>query len=156
MDKRKFEFLIDYILRSNNFRKKADTWYRKGGDSLHVFNMQKSSYGNQYYINLCLAPNGMEIEGLPTPKENKCPIRARLAVLLSEDEKLYTDRLLNLEDATLPDMEREAEFTKILSAKVIPFFDEIESIGLKKAINQGCLKKFLVSMTAKQYLGVVE
>ena len=156
MDKKKLEMFIGAILDPHGFRKKAGTWYRQGGDSLHVFNLQKSSYGNQYYINLCLVPVGIDVEGYPTPKEHKCPIRARLGALTTEDEKAHIARLLDLEDGTISDLEKETEIEKILNVKVLSFFDKIESTGLKKAASQGLLEKFLVTLTAKKYLCMAE
>lgn len=156
MDKKQLEGLIGALLNPHGFRKKACTWYRHGSNSLHVFDLQRSSYGNQYYINLCLVPIGMEVDGYPNPKEHKCPIRGRLAVLTSDDEKVHIDRLLDLEDATISDLEKVAEIGKILNAKVLSFFDEIESTGLQKSFSHGLLDKFLVTLAAKEYLCMAE
>jgi len=155
MDRKNLEGLIGSILKPRNFRKKASTWYRQGAAALHVINLQKSSWGPQFYLNLSLVPTGMEIEGLPSPKENQCPIRVRVGALMPENMKAHTERLLDLEDTTLSDGEREAGLEKIFLANVIPFFDQIESVGFKISLNQPLLAN-RVNWDAKQFLGMVD
>lgn len=42
----------DYMKKSG-FRCKKNTWYRQCNDLIQAINIQKSAWGDQYYINLC-------------------------------------------------------------------------------------------------------
>ena len=46
------EIVKDYMKKSG-FRCKKNTWYRQCNDLIQALNIQKSAWGDQYYINLC-------------------------------------------------------------------------------------------------------
>lgn len=62
-------------LKAAGFKKKANTWFLNNDETIAVLNLQRSSYGPQYYINvgLWLKPLG-EVD---IPKEHHCHIRCR-------------------------------------------------------------------------------
>ena len=40
-------------MKSTGFRCKRNSWYRQCNDLIQAINIQKSAWGDQYYINLC-------------------------------------------------------------------------------------------------------
>ncbi len=156
MNKKNLESVISDSLQLGDFRKKGMTWYRQRKESLQVLNLQKSSYGDQYYLNLCFVPTGMEVEGLPTPKEHKCPIRIRLTSIFDKDFKSEVESLLDLERESASDVIREIGIRDLCKSQVIPFLDEIEKVGLKNAIVQGRFANGAVTLAAKRFMGILE
>ncbi len=61
------------LLKSVGFKKKSDTWHLKHEEITHVVNLQKSSYGKQYYINIAMWLNTMGENN--SPKDHLCHIR---------------------------------------------------------------------------------
>lgn len=45
--------IVKDSLKKAGFRCKRCTWYRQCNDLIQAINIQKSAWGNQYYINLC-------------------------------------------------------------------------------------------------------
>ena len=43
---------INRVLKLAGFKRNASTWYLGGAEIIHVVNLQRSSYGRQYYINV--------------------------------------------------------------------------------------------------------
>jgi hypothetical protein len=122
------------VLKSAGFKKKkADTWYLNCADTIQLLNVQKSSYGQQHYVNLAiwLKPIG-ESE---TPPEHKCQIRLRWSALFAEDDEL-PKRLVDLEDDSISDEARKTGIIKIVESHVLPFFSRTMSIDNLKALYQ--------------------
>ncbi|WP_457150720.1 DUF4304 domain-containing protein, partial [Mesorhizobium sp. P5_C1] len=107
MDKKELESLLNKDLSANGFKKKSATWYRQDAGALQVVNLQKSNFGLRFYVNIGCVPNGMSVEGLPTPKEYDCPIKIRLDSAFP-DQKTRIEETLDLEISGLKDDERSA------------------------------------------------
>lgn len=155
MEKKDIEKAINENLSLRGFRKKSSTWYLGGGNALHVINLQKSSYGNQYYLNISFVPKGMEIDGLPTPKEYKCPIRIRFSSLLPDCQD-EIERAFNFEDKSLEDVDRLQTIANLFAQILYPFLDKVEKKGLKFLIENGFFDSGGVALTAKAYLEIAD
>ncbi|WP_334318944.1 DUF4304 domain-containing protein, partial [Termitidicoccus mucosus] len=117
--------------------------------------IQKSAYRAQFYVNLCCVPNGMVVEGMPLPKEHKCPIGIRLTAAFSERAKEVED-LLNLENPIDP-IQRSEKLAMILETLALPFFEHMrDAVSLKMAIEKGVFQRGRVNLKAKVYLKVNE
>ena len=156
MDKQRLVSLLDDSLIARGFLRKASSWYRQSGGVLQVFNLQKSAYGGQFYVNLCFVPEGMEVDGMPTPPEHKCPIRIRLDSVYPERSDQIKE-VFDLEDMGLGDEGRAVSVTGLMRELVLPFMaahDEVAKI--RQAIAQGAFKSGAVSLAARRFLDVVE
>src|SRR6476646_8612696 len=51
MEKRQFIKYLDTILNPYGFVKKANYWYLNNKELIKVINVQKSDFGNMYYLN---------------------------------------------------------------------------------------------------------
>ena len=156
MNKKVLEAALHSPLIAKGFVKKGSTWYRKTEDLLQVVDLQKSSFGGQFYVNLCYVPEGVAVEGMPTPKEHKCPIRMRVTSLF-RDDRARINKLFDLEDKTVSEEERTEGVRDLLSSSVLPFFDQTSSsTALRAAIEKGLFENGAVTLAARTSLGLAE
>jgi hypothetical protein len=99
---------IESAMKGLPFRRKSTTWYHESEEAVVVLNVQKSNFGEQYYINLGALVKGLGStrEGIP-PRENECHLRLRIESLVPEKQELIQRVMLNLEDNTVGSAERE-------------------------------------------------
>lgn len=70
---------IGPLLKQSGFKKSNSTWRKDQGESIAVFNVQKSQWGaGTFYINLGVYFRAYGDEASPT--ENTCHVRVRLPV----------------------------------------------------------------------------
>jgi hypothetical protein len=154
MNQKMIESLIDEILLPSGFKKKKATWYRKTTSVLQLLNLQKSQYGAQFFVNLGFVPDGIPVDGMPTPKENKCPIRIRLSSALAA-ERDEIEALFDLEQTAISDLDRDRRIRELFSSKVIPLFETLsDTLGLKAGIEQGVFKRGAINRLAQECLGI--
>lgn len=154
MDKKTLEVLFTSILAPHGFRKKGGAWYRESRGVLQGVDLQKSSYGEQFFVNLFFVPEGIAVEGMPTPKEHKCPIRIRLTSAMPERRK-DIEELFDLEQPNLSESQRISGIQKVISRMLIDFLDPLQSNGgLKLAIEENTFKLGAVNLVARKHLGV--
>lgn len=154
--KKALEAVFDRILRSANFTRKGTAWYRQAHGALQLLDLQKSSYGAQFYVNLCCVPNGMDVEGMPMPKEHKCPVGIRLSAAFSDRAKEIED-LLNLENQEINDAQRSEKLAVVLATLALPFFEQMrDAAALKMAIEKGAFQRGRINLKARNYLRIDE
>jgi hypothetical protein len=89
--KKKLETALAPVLKAAGYRKRARTWHREWTDTLTVFNIQKSQWSDQFYLNC-----GIYLKALGDaqhPPEYECHIRERMDQLVPDAERL--NRLLD-------------------------------------------------------------
>jgi hypothetical protein len=154
MNTRDLASIIDNVLSKYGFDAKRVTWYRAVQGVLQVIDLQKSSYGGRYFINICCVPDGMSVDGMPAPKEHKCPIRIRLTSAFP-DIRDELEKLLDLDNDEIDSLERMDRINSILNTKLIPFMENMKSNEtLARSVNDGVFKRGAVSIKARQHLGL--
>ncbi len=79
MDAETFIKEASSLLKQHGFKKSNATWRKDQGESIAVFNVQKSQWGGGvYYLNLGAYFHAFGNEKSPT--ENRCHVRVRLPV----------------------------------------------------------------------------
>lgn len=79
MDAEAFKKAVHPLLRQHGFKKSSSTWRREQGETIAVFNVQKSQWGGgTYYINIGTYFHALGDDLSPT--ENKCHVQLRLEV----------------------------------------------------------------------------
>jgi hypothetical protein len=134
------------------FQKKSDCWYLRTQDAVLVANLQKSDYGDQYYVNLAV---WLKALGDSTfPKEHHCHIRLR-AVALDRDRQEYWEReVFNLENKDIQDPVRSELVQSFLVTRAIPFLLSCGSLaGLKRLQREGRFRGAFVGVEAQRALG---
>jgi Domain of unknown function (DUF4304) len=132
---------IESAMKGLPFRRKSTTWYHESEEAVVVLNVQKSNFGEQYYINLGALVKGLGStrEGIP-PRENECHLRLRIESLVPEKQELIQRIMLNLEDDTVSSAEREQSVCRLVAEVAIPFLLQCTTReGIRAAFQQGRL-----------------
>jgi Domain of unknown function (DUF4304) len=154
MNKAALEAALGDVLQPIGFKKKGGAWYRSSSEVLQGVELQKSSYGGQFFVNLFFVPEGHLVDGMPTPKEHKCPIRIRLSAALS-DRGGRVDELFDLERSALGDSDRAIGIRELLQKDLLPWLAELQSTeGLKAGIVRGDFKRGAVNLAVQRLLGI--
>ena len=142
------EEAIAGVLKEAGFKKKGTTWYLNAHECICVVNLQKSQWGEQYYVNL-----GVSLKRLApasSPNESQCHIRERLSEIVPN--KSQCEKTLNLEES-FPTQQRIAIITGMLREHALPFLLSLESSdGIRKALRSGRLRLAVVTLSAKKFL----
>lgn len=132
------------------FKKKSDTWYCDEEDAIAVVNVQKSQYGQQYYVNLGVWFKSFGINLMP--KENQCHIRFRLSSVVPDDANAKLSNALDL-DAPLDADERRSALVAIFEQYGLTVLRRCVSFdGVRGALLDGSLSKALVQSKLRMLL----
>lgn len=80
--KTKLESVLAPLLKAAGYRKRRLTWHPDWPDAITVFNVQKSQWGDQFYLNFGIYLKALGNE--KTPPEYACHVRARMEELMSD------------------------------------------------------------------------
>lgn len=105
------------------FARKGNDWLRRSDDVIEVVNLQRSQWGNQYYLNYALWLRALG--EVPVPKEHTCHVRWRAERVMARDAPLA--RLLDLESGA-DEPERLAALARLLTSQLLPFTDTCRTI----------------------------
>jgi hypothetical protein len=129
--------LLQDCLGQANFHRKGKTWSFADEEVVQLVNLQKSQWGNQYYINFAIWLNRL---GQPPKdlREHQCHIRLRASALLDDDTLLK--QALDLENQ-LDDRTRSEALKSILCGTLMPFAPACRTLdGLREVYREGRLK----------------
>ncbi|MCB9981965.1 MAG: DUF4304 domain-containing protein [Rhodospirillales bacterium] len=139
-------------LEKAGFKKKSDTWYWGNDEVVLLLNLQKSQYGEQYYVNCGI---GLKSLGaVDFPKENQGHIRFRLTTLADNEESRKSIELLfDMESSPLYNQARQAKITHLIEELVLPIFQSCSSeVGVIKAVGAGLFAKAMVHKLVKDMI----
>jgi hypothetical protein len=140
-------------LKEAGFKKKSDSWYWQSDEVVLLVNLQKSQYGDQYYVN-----EGVALKALGSgdfPKEHQCHIRFRLTAVASDDETKRIEAAFDLEDTSLPDRQREEEISRLVRDVALPILQGCSSeIGIAETLKSGKLGKAMIHKKVKDFLAL--
>jgi len=135
-------------LSEAGYIKKSDTWYLRNDEVVLLVNIQKSQYGNQFYINC-----GASLKSLSSvefPKEHQCNIRFRIEDVIPSGSESNIGALLDLEDISISENQRKDGILKLIVECVLPALNALSSIkGIGEAIRSGLLAKAMVHKDVK-------
>lgn len=142
---------ITTALEPRGFKWKASAWYLDGQDGICVVELQKSNFGEQYYVNLAISVK--ELDPNPFPKEHQCHVRGRLSEVVADKPRL--EAALNFDtDASSPS-DRFSFIVDAIVDEALPLLSGYQNLeSLKEALEANKLKKFLVSLKLKRLLGL--
>ena len=153
MDKKSVQAPVARWAKQAGFQKHSDTWYRRCPDLVQVLNLQKSQYGNQYYLNVGIYVPSIGAASSQWPKEHQCHVRMRAKTLVSEESKDVArfESAMDLEDGSVSNDMREQEIGRFLDEHVASFLDSAKSLeDLRSLIGSGRLSNALVHKKLKQ------
>ena len=147
IDKKTFKKSVGMTLEKAGLQKRGQSWYLDGKDAIVVTNLQKSDWGDLYYINI-----GIWLKALGDasfPNENQCHIGFRAESLFPEQRELILISC-SLEKST---QQLLAELSDFFERQLIPFISKCTYVNkLRNLMLQGILEKGLVMKEAKWYL----
>lgn len=118
MNKNNLISFLDTLLKPYGFKKKGNNWTLDGDEISKLVNLQKSYYGNLYYVNYGFIIKDLELT-------TTTHVEMRLGSADKEQQKRITD-LLNLE-IDIESNQRLDELKKVLITKVIVHLQSINS-----------------------------
>lgn len=119
MTKYTFRDILAEILLRHGFKKKGGMWYFLKGENVCALELQKSNYGDSYYLNLCCLPHEITVTGVPFIPEQTFPIRIRASAFYP-DMAEEISVLLNLESNELNDEERAKKLSDLFENWIVP------------------------------------
>jgi hypothetical protein len=111
MEKKELANILSEILIPIGFKRKGNYWVINGSEITKMVNLQKSQFGNYFYINYGYILNAIPSNGL------MMHICKRVASL-DKDENLRIDELLDLE-SNISNEDRIQEVKRLLVEKLV-------------------------------------
>lgn len=131
------------------FGKKSDNWYRNGDGVVQVVNLQKSQYGNQYYINAGVAMRSLGADLFP--KEQQCHVRFRLSAVSPPEKESMINESLNLDKSRFSDPERASQLSMLIEDILLEVFGKCDSEQrLLEAVKSGMFDRAMVHRRVKE------
>ena len=117
------------------FKEKPGSWYWNNDEVVLLVNLQKSQYGDQYYLNGGIALKSLGAAAFPL--ERHCTIRFRLTAVVSEEERKEIESVFDLENESLPDTYRKEAISRLVADVMLP-------------VIKGCLSESDIAETVKR------
>lgn len=133
------------------FKKKSDSWYWRNDEVVLLVNLQKSQYGDQYYVNCGVALKSLG--AVEFPKEHHCHIRFRLTAVVSDEERKGIEPVFDLENDSLSDHQRKDKISRLIRDIALPILNGCSSRdGITEALRSGKLAKAMVHKQVKDLI----
>ena len=137
MDKKQFKAFCEKEFESRGFKKVKNAFYLLGNDLLCGIDLQKSNYGNVYYVNYYyFIGDFSKLTNYPTYYESD--IQGRIGVM-SQKQTFQGKRFLTA----------QIEYEEYVEDELRPFFDKEFEEKVLPPINQG--KKYILDNLKKLY-----
>jgi hypothetical protein len=119
MDRKALARVVDEVFLSCGFKRKGYYWIDNRGEIIKLVNLQKSNFGNQYYVNFGYVIRALQLDGL------KMHIFSRLSSA-EAGERRRIQALLDL-DSSISDECRESQLIEVLNANVLRVMNRVNS-----------------------------
>ncbi len=146
MTRKDFENLMSELLKPLGFRKKRHKWYLDGEVLNKIVELQKSMYGDMYYINYGYIFKDLELDTF-------VHIFRRLGSS-DKDEQKRILRLLNFEN-NIPDEVRKAELIELIKKNMLRELESVHTAeDVYRLLQEKPFIKKMLPLKVKKYLGV--
>ena len=139
------------MLKAHGFRKSGATWHRDADRLIQVFNIQKSQWGDQFYLNVGIYLRDLGDES--RPREYRCHVRCRAERLLDDEEFGDLRECLDF-DRPLDREQRYARLQQFVVNRILPWFDANLTFEDLVAGLRDNTKGFFISRAAPELLGL--
>lgn len=135
----------------SGWKSKGTNWYRRTADVVQVINLQQSSFGPQFYLNIGIYL--LSLGKSEFPKENHCHVRARASRFAPEDRQEFYERELFDLEKPISESDRARDIEELLRSYVLPFLDHARSLAdLRSLEKQGALRRTLILADTRRLL----
>lgn len=139
---------LSTLLKAHGFKNKSNSWYLDDEESVSVVNLQKSRYGDQYYINLGVAFKVLGVVGFPAA--HKCHVSFRLEEAIPDAEQELYKAALNMENQSISPDDRKAVVSRMVEIFGLAMLRESSSAkGVEAAYKGGRLAGAMVLRQVK-------
>ena len=139
-------------MKSRGFRKTGPNWHRDLDSMIQVLNIQKSQWGDQFYINLGIYLKDLGNEAHPT--EYRCHVRARAERFLDGEEFSDFHRLLNF-DEPVPLADRYKELKRLIAKSALAWLDANSTKeALARSLESSGTRNFFIMVGVSKCLGI--
>jgi len=146
MDNKEFKQILNCTACKEGFKAAFGGWFRESNDCIVTLDLQKSGYGNYYYVNIKIYIHGVFNSHYSICKEI---VKNDLGAFSTRPPKLY-ENILNL-DLQMEDDERKLQLQTLFSDFITPFTDKALTLnGIKELVDKGQL---LLLPAVKKELG---
>jgi hypothetical protein len=135
---------IREFLQSRSFSLKGELWLRGQEETVSVVQLQKSQFGEQYYVNLGVFIKTIGSVARPSRLE-QCQIRVRLSGLIEESSNLAFDA-----DSDLSEEQRHELIRNALQTGIVWLGTNSRLEDIKQHYNNGELRGAMVHRLAKE------
>ena len=147
MDKVELKREVGAVFQRAGFVRKSGAWYKSGSDSTLVVELQKSDFGDFFYLNLGVSIKALSDEAFP--KVNACHVSLRADALLAADG-VSVDLGLNMEEGTPQDFDATL---RLITDQLLPLSSQFLDLeGLRRQYRQGTFKRALIFWQAREML----
>lgn len=123
MDKMDLIDLLDEMLKPMGFKKRGNNWSSETDEVIRIVNLQRSQFGNFYYLNYGYIVKSLPLNDWKTHVEHR----------LGSSDKLRNKRIMDLLgfDCDIPRDERLMELREHISEQII---EEMRSVETEKDV----------------------
>ncbi len=119
MEKKELMKIIDNVLKLNGFNKKGNSWYSENDTIIKKVDIQKSKFGNNYYLNYGFILKRLELDRLEMHIFNQLS-----SVNDAENKRIM--ELLNFENG-ITDERRENELKIFIEQNMVNILNKVNS-----------------------------
>ena|SRR5687768_5205063 len=138
-------------LKVRGYKKSGPTWRRAKDDTLQVLNLQKSDFGDSFYLNVGLYLTALGDERRPT--EYRCHVRCRAERLMPREEIAEMRGLLDF-TTDVPSERRYQELRELISAFPLAWLDANTTEAALRDTLTGHTKGFTIHVRVWEHLGL--
>lgn len=149
-ERNEIQTIFDEFGKANFGTKRSSSWYLGSDETITVLNLQRSSYGPRYYVNIAI----WLLAAGPTtaPKPHQCHIQTRLERLVPPSLEKRLNALLDLDCHIEPGVRRE-ELLALLGKHLRPILEvSTTSEGLRSDQGMQFLRASLINGEGQRLL----
>jgi hypothetical protein len=122
--------VINAALKPLGYKKDAGNWRKSNPETVQMLNIQKSSGGAKFYINLGVLIRAMK--DVEKPKEYECHVRARLDGRPNDPDKPELDKAMVYANGESEEWRAET-FSRHLQLRALPFLNRFGTLASSEA-----------------------
>lgn len=143
--------LINDSLRKHGFKKKGSTWHLESPECISVLNVQRSQWGDKYYINLGVLVK--QLDNIPSPKEYQCHFRDRLSHIVGNSAKMELEP--DFEDPSSTEEQKAQTVREAIETHAIPLLLSLQTLeGIKRTFSEKRISPAFAADKLTKLLGI--
>ena len=149
MESSEFKKIFNEVAKENGFEKAYEGWFKEFDEIIIVLDLQKSNFGNFYYLNIKLF-----IQGVFGNKyiKNKQLVKLDVGDIFLRHPDIYSN-LLDL-DSSLEDNERKEGLIHMFKNFIVPFSNKTSTKeGIKELHKKGDIH---ILPAVQEELGIIQ